>query len=164
MTDAGYRNQLARRQRLDHAPGLSLGEDVAVGPPYDQGWTGDALERGPQRGPRRGSDTHALPDILRIHLPDAATVGPLFEHAERQLVLILRAAARENRRHLAAVGHRVVEGRELVGPASDHLCDALAARLDVGTDVVDDQTRQTIWMGARVRHRDDAAHRGADQC
>jgi hypothetical protein len=52
---------------------------------------------------------------------------------------------------------------ELVRPAAHHLRDSLAARLRVRTDVVDDQMCQSLGMSLGVCHRDDAAHRGADQ-
>src|SRR5207245_768061 len=163
VADAGHDHQLALRQRLDHAPSWGSRQDVAIGTPHDQSGTRHAPERGPESGPLRRSDPNPLPDVLGIHLPDPAAVGPLLEHAERELALIFQAATRHDRRHLAPVGHRVVQGRELVWPAPDHLRDALAARLDLGPDVVDHQMRQTIRMGAGVGHRDDAAHRGSDE-
>ena len=49
------------------------------------------------------------------------------------------------------------------GRASHHARDPLAAVLDVRADVVEDEPREPICVSARVRHRDDAAHRGTDQ-
>ena len=148
---------------LGHTPRLRLGEDIAVRAPHHQGGAGHALEDGPQRGPRRGTLPHALLDIGGIHLPGPAAVGARPEHTQRQLSLIFLAAAGDDRRHLASVGHRVLQRRELVRPAADRLGDPLGTGFHIGTDVVNHQAQQTIRVRSRVCHRDDATHRGADQ-
>src|SRR5262249_45305146 len=97
VPDTGYRDQLALRECFDHAPRLRLGQHVAVASPHDQGGARHTRERGPERGPLRRADAHALADVLRIPLPDPAPVGPLPQPAERELALILRAAPRDDR-------------------------------------------------------------------
>ena len=78
-------------------------------------------------------------------------------------MLVLDAAGGEDRRHRAAIGHRLFQARELIRPAADHLGDPLGTRLGVGPDIVDHQPQQPIAMFGGIGHRDDAAHRGADK-
>src|SRR3984893_674046 len=163
MPDAGDRHQLASRQHIDHAPRLRLGEDVALLPPHHHCRAGEHLQCRPQWGPRRRAVLNPLLDIGRVHLPHPPAVGPAPEHAEGQFVLVLGTARGEDRRRRAAVRHRIFQGRELIRPAANHLGDALGARLWIGADVVDDQPEQPVRVLRGISHRDDAAHRGADQ-
>ena len=59
--------------------------------------------------------------------------------------------------------HRLLEAGEDLRPAADQPGDPLAAGLDIGPDVVDHQPAQPVGMLRGIDHRDDAAHRGADQ-
>ena len=78
-------------------------------------------------------------------------------------MLVCLAARRGDRRCRAAIGHRIFEGREIIRPAADHLGDALGPDLGVGPDVVDDEASEPLGVFGGVGHRDDPAHRGADQ-
>ena len=78
-------------------------------------------------------------------------------------MLILELPSGRDGRDLAAIFHRLVERRELLRSAPYRRGDPLASGLDVGADVVEDQSLQPVRMRAGVGHRDDPAHRRSDQ-
>jgi hypothetical protein len=78
-------------------------------------------------------------------------------------MLVLGTARSEDRRRRAAVGHRFFQTGKFVRPAADHPGDTLGPRLGVGPDIVDHQPQEPVAILGSIGHRDDAAHRGADQ-
>src|SRR6266849_4860314 len=70
--------------------------------------------------------------------------------------LVGQGTAGRDGRHLATVGHRVLQRRELLWPAPHNLGDPLAAPFYVWSDVVDDQAYERLRVRFSVGHRDDA--------
>ena len=162
VAHAGHGHQLAlgsastmRRACASDSTSLSVPQTTSVG-------HGTRLSTGHRSGSPRRAMLHALLDVGRIHLPDPAPVRSLTKHTQRELVLILERPAGDGR-DLAAIFHRLVECRELLRSAPYRRGDPLASGLDVGADVVEDQSLQPVRMLPGVGHRDDPAHRRSDQ-
>jgi len=64
MPHTRHGNQFTPGQDLDHTPSLGLRQDVALHTPYDQGWTCQRLQDGPQGWPWWRTVLHTLLDIL----------------------------------------------------------------------------------------------------
>src|SRR5205823_10769741 len=156
-------DQLAPWQGYDHALRLCFRQNVAVGAPDDLCRARQRLQSRPQGRPRGCAAFYALLDIGRVHLPGPAAVRALAQDAALCFLVVLERARRGDRRYLAPVLHRLVEAREIRRPAAHEPGDAAAAGLDIGADIVEHQTAQPVGILRGVDHRDDAAHRGADQ-